>query len=98
MAALVRIRLALAGSRRSSGTWLGCVRLALGRPSRQVRRARIFTALPVVPLEERTAQEYAGDLFNKIPAGSTKRLLDQELIGTESAPTVVGILLEVRVR
>ena len=31
-------------------------------------------------------------------AGSTKRLLDQELIGTESAPTVVGILLEVRVR
>ncbi len=22
---------------------------------------------------------YAGDLFNKIPAGSTKRLLDQEL-------------------
>ena len=45
MAALVRIRLALAGSRRSSGTWLGCVRLALGRPSRQVRRARIFTAL-----------------------------------------------------
>ena len=41
---------------------------------------------------------YAGDLFNKIPAGSTKRLLDQELIGTESAPTVVGILLEVRVR
>ena len=41
---------------------------------------------------------YAGDLFNKIPAGSTKRLLDQELIGTENAPTVVGILLEVRVR
>ena len=41
---------------------------------------------------------YAGDLFNKIPAGSTKRLLDQELIGTENAPTVVGILLEVIVR
>ena len=41
---------------------------------------------------------YAGDLFNKIPAGSTKRLLDQELIDTENAPTVVGILLEVNVR
>ena len=41
---------------------------------------------------------YAGDLSNKIPAGSTKRLLDQELIDTENAPTVVGILLEVNVR
>ena len=41
---------------------------------------------------------YAGDVVNKIPAGSTKRLLDQELIDTENAPTVVGIMLEVTVR
>ena len=41
---------------------------------------------------------YAGDVVNKIPAGSTKRLLDQELIDTENAPTVVGIMLEVNVR
>ena len=40
---------------------------------------------------------YAGAVFNKIPAGSTKRLLDQELIDTENAPTVVGIMLEVNV-
>ena len=38
---------------------------------------------------------YAGDAFNKIPAKSTKRLLDRALINTENAPTVVGILLEV---
>ena len=41
---------------------------------------------------------YAGDAFNKIPAKSTKRLLDRALIDTENAPTVVGILLEVNVR
>ena len=41
---------------------------------------------------------YAGDVFNKIPANSTKRLLDQALIDTENASTVVGILLEVNVR
>ena len=41
---------------------------------------------------------YAGDVFNKIPAKSTKRLLDRALIDTENAPTVVGILLEVNVR
>ena len=40
---------------------------------------------------------YAGAVLNKIPAGSTKRLLDQELIDTENAPTVVGIMLEVNV-
>ena len=39
---------------------------------------------------------YAGDAFNKIPAKSTKRLLDRALIDTENAPTVVGILLEVK--
>ena len=38
---------------------------------------------------------YAGDVFNKIPANSTKRLLDRALIDTENAPTVVGIRLEV---
>ena len=38
---------------------------------------------------------YAGDAFNKIPAKSTKRLLDRALIDTENAPTVVGIRLEV---
>ena len=41
---------------------------------------------------------YAGDALNKIPAKSTKRLLDRALIDTENAPTVVGILLEVIVR
>ena len=41
---------------------------------------------------------YAGDLFNKIPAKSTKRLLDREFIDTENAPTVVGILLAVNVQ
>ena len=41
---------------------------------------------------------YAGDLFSKIPAKSTKRLLDRALIDTENAPTVVGIRLEVNVR
>ena len=29
---------------------------------------------------------YAGDVFNKIPAKSTKRLLDRELINTEKRP------------
>ena len=41
---------------------------------------------------------YAGDAFNKIPAKSTKRLLDRALIDTENAPTVVDILLEVNVQ
>ena len=41
---------------------------------------------------------YAGDAFNKIPARSTKRLLDRVLIDTENAPSVVGILLEVNVQ
>ena len=41
---------------------------------------------------------YAGDVVNKIPAKSTKRLLDREFIDTENAPTVVGIMLEVTVR
>ena len=41
---------------------------------------------------------YAGDVFNKIPAKSTKRLLDREFINTENAPTVVGILLAVNVQ
>ena len=41
---------------------------------------------------------YAGEVFNKIPAKSTKRLLDRALIDTENAPTVVGILLEVNVQ
>ena len=41
---------------------------------------------------------YAGDVLNKIPAKSTKRLLDRALINTENAPTVVGIFLEVNVR
>ena len=41
---------------------------------------------------------YAGDVFNKIPAKSTKRLLDRAFIDTKNAPTVVGILLEVNVR
>ena len=40
---------------------------------------------------------YAGDAFNKIPAKSTKRLLDRALIDTENAPTVTGIRLEVSV-
>ena len=38
---------------------------------------------------------YAGDAFSKIPAKSTKRLLDRALIDIENAPTVVGIRLEV---
>ena len=42
--------------------------------------------------------DYAGDVFNKIPAKSTKRLLNRALINTENAPTVVGILLEVNVQ
>ena len=41
---------------------------------------------------------YAGDALKKIPAKSTKRLLDRAFINTENAPTVVGILLEVNVR
>ena len=41
---------------------------------------------------------YAGGALNKIPAKSTKRVLDRALINTETAPTVVGILLEVNVR
>ena len=41
---------------------------------------------------------FAGDVFNKIPAQSTKRLLDQVLIDADIAPTVVGLQLEVRVR
>ena len=40
---------------------------------------------------------YAGNAFNKIPAKSTKRLLDRALIDTENAPTVTGIRLEVSV-
>ena len=43
-------------------------------------------------------ESYAGDAFNKIPARSTRRLLDRALINSDNAPTVVGILLEVRVR
>ena len=39
---------------------------------------------------------YAGDAFDKIPAKSTKRLLDRALIDIENAPTVVGIRLEVK--
>ena len=42
-------------------------------------------------------ESYAGDVFNKIPARSTRRLLDRALINPEPALTVVGILLEVRV-
>ena len=41
---------------------------------------------------------YAGNVFNKIPAKSTKRLLDRALIDTENASTVTGIRLEVSVR
>ena len=37
-------------------------------------------------------------MINKIPAKSTKRLLDRAFIDTENAPTVVGIMLEVNVR
>ena len=44
------------------------------------------------------ADRYAGDVLNKIPAKSTKRLLDREFIDTENAPTVVGILLAVNVQ
>ena len=44
------------------------------------------------------ANRYAGGAINKIPANSTKRVLDRALINTETAPTVVGILLEVNVR
>ena len=43
-------------------------------------------------------ESYAGDAFNKIPARSTRRLLGRALINPKNAPTVVGILLEVRVR
>ncbi len=43
-------------------------------------------------------ESYAGDAFNKIPARSTKRLLDRALINTENAHTVVGIRLEVTTR